>query len=144
MPERKQYIGAKLVMAWPETKHGIQELKGWPIPKNEEDEPGYGIEYPDGYVSWSPKRQFDEAYRPTIGMTFGLAIVAMENGRKVARRGWNGKGMFLYIIPSDVSAAGDIVFHFGRYIAIKTAQDLVIPWTASQTDMLGDDWEIVD
>ena len=65
-----------------------------PSDENPEDE-GYHIRYPDGYESWCPKKQFNEAYRKCDNMTFGIAIEAMKKGNKVARRGWNGKGMFV-------------------------------------------------
>ena len=86
-------------------------------------------------------------------MNFGLAIEAAKMGKKIARAGWNGKGMFLYHIPAaayppstDVAKAafrGNNV-PYGAYIAIKTAQGNVVPWLASQTDMLADDWYIVE
>ena len=85
-------------------------------------------------------------------MDFGQAIHEMKDGEKVAREGWNGKKMFLYYVPAGVYPArmdairGDFVddmVPYGAYIAMKTAQDEVIPWLASQTDMLSDDWGVV-
>lgn len=140
----RQYIGAKIIMAEPESRQ---------YPLAAEPQKGYKIFYPDGYVSWCPKEAFEEAYRPTDGMTFGLAIEAMKKGMKVARHGWNGKGMFLYHVPAaayppstEVAKAafnGENV-PYGAYIAMKTAQGNVVPWLASQTDMLADDWYIVE
>ena len=85
-------------------------------------------------------------------LSFGQAIEALEAGRKVARSGWNGKGMFLYYVPANSypaqteaarSTFGDMV-PYGAYIAMKTAQDNVVPWLASQTDVLAKDWQIVE
>ena len=85
-------------------------------------------------------------------LTFGEAIDSMKQGKKVARAGWNGKGMYLYYVPADTyktttaiakAEFGDEV-EYGAYIAMKTAQGNVVPWLASQTDMLGDDWQVVD
>jgi hypothetical protein len=84
--------------------------------------------------------------------SFGAAIKAMKMGIKVRRAGWNGKGMFLYHVPANsYPAATKIAFdHFGQsvpygeYIAMKTAQENVVPWLASQTDMLSNDWELAD
>lgn len=85
-------------------------------------------------------------------MNFGQAIEALKEGKKVSRSGWNGKGMFLYYVPENTYPAiteiakqtfGDNV-PYGAYIAMKTAQDNVVPWLASQPDMLSQDWEIVD
>jgi hypothetical protein len=135
----EKYIGTKIILAEPDTKADGRE--------------GYAIKYPDGYASWSPKETFEKAYRRTKGMTFGLAIEAMKYGHKVARPGWNGKDMFLYYIsedsyPAKMSAIkgrfeNDIV-PYGAYIAIKTAQGNVVPWMASQTDVLAEDWMIVE
>ena len=92
----KDYIGVKVVAAEPMSRGEYNAYRGWKIPSDEnpEDE-GYHIRYPDGYESWCPKKQFNEAYRKCDNMTFGIAIEAMKKGNKVARRGWNGKGMFV-------------------------------------------------
>lgn len=86
-------------------------------------------------------------------MKFGEAIEKLEAGHRVARSGWNGKGMFLYYVPpgaypARTDAAKD---HFGEnalvpyraYIAMKTVDNDVVPWVASQTDILADDWLMV-
>jgi len=81
-------------------------------------------------------------------MNFGLALEALKQGKSVERSGWNGRGMFLYLVPADTyptrtdmakEAFGDTV-DYGAYIAMKTAQGNVVPWLASQTDVLADDW----
>lgn len=85
-------------------------------------------------------------------MNFGEALEALKQGEKVARAGWNGKGMFLFLVKgSELQSA--IKFGFGEYIgepvitdsvAMKTAQNtIVIGWLASQTDMLAEDWVII-
>lgn len=86
-------------------------------------------------------------------MNFGEAIEALKAGSKVARSGWNGKGMFLYYVPANSYPASgnklgtmtgifpDDMVPYGAYIAMKTAQDNVVPWLASQTDVLAEDWE---
>jgi len=63
--------------------------------------------------------------------TFGDALKILKDGDKVARVGWNGKGMWLRIVPN---APG-----FGAFISINV-NDTEIPWTASQTDLLTEDW----
>ena len=89
-------------------------------------------------------------------LNFGQAIEAMKDGKKVCRQGWNGKGMFLYYVPANKYPASrntlktldglfeDNMIPYGAYIAMKTAQDNVIPWLASQTDMLSEDWMVVE
>ena len=152
----KKYIGTKIIEAVPAIRKGGKVYEeGWPIPKSmDPTEKGYKVRYPDGYESWSPKDVFEEAYRPTGCMSFGLAIEAMKKGKKVSRRGWNGKGMFLYYVPEGrypvrTDAAKSIAeedgkVDYGAYIAMKTAQGNVVPWLASQTDILEDDWEVVE
>ena len=147
----KDYIGVKVVAAEPMSRGAYNEYRGWKIPSDEnpEDE-GYHIRYSDGYESWCPK--YDEAYRRCDNMTFGIAIEALKKGKKVARAGWNGKGMFLYYVPVGAYApcteiAASLVnenglVEYGAYIAMKTAQGNVVTWLASQTDMLAEDWII--
>jgi hypothetical protein len=85
-------------------------------------------------------------------MNFGEALQSLKDGFKVERAGWNGKGMFLYHVPAQSYPAvteiakkqfGDMV-PYGAYIAMKTAQNNVVPWLASQTDILAEDWQIVE
>ena len=86
-------------------------------------------------------------------MKFGEALQLLEYGHSVFRTGWNGKGMFLYLVPEDSYAAqtaiarkefGDFV-PYGAYIAIKTVQGTVEPgWRPTTMDMLADDWQQLD
>ena len=92
------------------------------------------------------------------GATFdiGTAVEALKQGARVAREGWNGKGMFLYYVPENkypasrnehgtmVGVFEDDMVPYGAYIAMKTAQNNVVPWLASQTDVLAEDWQIVE
>lgn len=87
-------------------------------------------------------------------MDFGAAITALKAGRRVARAGWNGKGMFLSLVPGSqfqVNRAPLLGIYpegttisYQPHIDMKTAQDTVVPWLASQSDLLGEDWELVD
>ena len=80
-------------------------------------------------------------------MNFGEAIEALKSGKKVARAGWNCKGMYLFLVHGqDLSNTFDPdSCDCVDSIGMKTAQDtLVIGWLASQTDMLAEDWNIVD
>ena len=93
----KQYIGTKLIEAAPAIRKGGKVYeKTQPIPRSmEPEENGYKVRYPDGYESFSPKAVFEEAYRPTDGLSFGLAIEAAKKGMKIARAGWNGKNQYV-------------------------------------------------
>ena len=161
----KRYIGVKEIKATPMNRQAYNDLRGWQLPDDEHgNDAGYLVEYIDGgqanhpdfqgYVSWSPEAVFARSYSQTDGMTFGLAIEAMKKGHKVARAGWNGKGMFLYHVPANAYPAQtgaaksywgeDAKVPYGAYVAMKTAQDNVVPWLASQTDILANDWQIVE
>lgn len=71
-------------------------------------------------------------------MTFGEALVCLKQGYKVARKGWNGKGMWLGIQFPDGYSVTTL-----PYIYMKTADNHFVPWFASQTDMLAEDWMYV-
>ena len=94
----KQYIGTKLIEAEPAYRvrnpggdYQITTDAREAFTNFAEVEDGSRVRYPDGYESFSPKQVFEEAYRPTDGMSFGLAIEAAKKGMKIARAGWNGK-----------------------------------------------------
>jgi Protein of unknown function (DUF2829) len=88
-------------------------------------------------------------------MNFGQAIEALKEGKKVSREGWNGKGMWLVYVPgtpncllnenSPYFQAGLEQVTINPHIDMFTATGEMQPgWLASQTDMLADDWGIVD
>ena len=158
----KNYIGTKEIKARPMNRLDYNGYRGWDLPSDEngEDE-GYLVEYVngsdknhqnhDGYVSWSPKVQFEEAYRETDGLPFGLAIEALKKGKRIARLGWNGKGMFLYYVPAaEYKSVTDVAISIGEtvqyreYMALKTAQGDVAVWSPSGSDALADDWIILE
>jgi len=63
MPEELLYIGAKIIRAFPCDRHSFLKGQARYVPPDEENEHGYQVIYPDGYVSWSPKETFETAYR---------------------------------------------------------------------------------
>lgn len=143
----EKYIGTKMIEAKPMNRGEYNKYRGWNIPEDEnpEDE-GYLVKYQDGYESWSPKKQFEEAYRDCQGMTFGIALELLKEGCKVAREGWNGKGMYLFLAHGeDIQSCTGIDDKCVYVICMKTAQNTVVfGWLASQTDMLAEDWVIVE
>lgn len=105
----KRYIGTKIIKAEPMTRGDYNKYRGWQIPVDEEPtEKGYLVKYSDGYESWTPLKQFEEAYRRCDNMPFGLAIEALKKGKKVARKGWNGKGMYLFLADGQDLTSGGI------------------------------------
>ncbi len=73
-------------------------------------------------------------------MCFGSALAALKEGKKVARAGWNGKGMYIRIVTAFGSVDG---YSMQPYVGMKTAQGTFVPWLASQTDLLAEDWFVV-
>jgi hypothetical protein len=71
--------------------------------------------------------------------TFGWAIKQMQQGARVQRYGWNGKGMWLAIQVPDAHSKMTL-----PYIYMSTVQGNFVPWLASQTDMLAVDWDTFD
>ena len=156
----KTYIGTKIIQAAPalrmEDADGnvrVELLGTNPMPRvGETVDMGYKVVYPDGYESWSPQDVFEEAYRLTDGLSFGLAIEAARQGKKIARKGWNGKGQYVELgCDFTYTAPGDIPVRSVQHLDIGS-QALVfvgtrgrqVGWLASQSDMLADDWMIVE
>lgn len=79
-------------------------------------------------------------------MNFGKAVELLKLGTRVARAGWNGKGMWVWLcIPEGSYTLESDGKTYGRlpYLYMKTADNKLVPWVASQTDILAEDWEIV-
>ena len=150
----KKYIGSKIVTAWPvyRISRGVGKYEyaevGDIIQGGGRVEEGYRVRYEDGYVSWSPKAVFEAAYRETTGLSFGLAIEALKLGLSVARKGWNGKGIYLELQMPDEHSKMTLPYIYivtnGLITDNPHAPKGRVPWLASQTDMLADDWYIVE
>ena len=139
----RKYIGTKIVTAYPQEKDG---------------KPGYGVIYADGYTSWSPKEVFEDSYRAIErdgqALNFGDALHMLKLGKKVARAGWNGKGMFLFIVPGSTFKVSrppllgiypeGTEINYCPHIDMRTSDGKVVPWLCSQTDALAEDWQVVE
>lgn len=159
----KAYIGTKIVNMQPMTRAEYNIFRGWTLPADENgDDAGYLVEYTDGgkpnteqyagYVSWSPKKQAEAAYRETAGLTFGLAVEALKLSKKVARTGWNGRGMYVYFVPANAYPAtteiarsqfNNALVPYNAYLAIKNVDNTISTWVPSINDVLAEDWQIV-
>ena len=85
---------------------------------------------------------------------FGEALQFLKQGKRVARAGWNGKGMFIFLVPGSTFKVNrapllgiypegtEINYH--AHIDMKTADTQIVPWLASQADLLAEDWVIVN
>lgn len=91
------------------------------------------------------------------GLTFGQAIEAIKDGKKIARNGWNGKGMFVYLVPeakypAERNPLGTMQEHadenglvnYNAYMAIKNVNDTVSTWVPSVNDCLAEDWFVLE
>ena len=131
------YVGLKVIKAEPQE-----------CPRNVYTswvgDPGYKVQYEDGYVSWSPAEPFEKAYRKSGNMSFGMALEALKQGRKVSRKGWNGKGMWLSLQVPDENSKMTLPYIYIEYPSGHSAYPAGsrVPWLASQTDMLTEDWGI--
>ncbi len=110
-------------------------------------------------VSTTPLPTIDKITGGLIPMAFEDALWHLKKGRRIARTGWNGKGMWLSLTPGrQVQAEHFWSPHNARfagqqpsgsaevlpYITMKTADDKIVPWLASQTDILASDWNVLE
>jgi len=72
-------------------------------------------------------------------MTFDRALLHLRTHKKVARDGWNGTGMWVELQTPDTHSKMTL-----PYLFMKTAQDHLIPWVASHSDLLAGDWVVVE
>ena len=175
MKDGKKCIGVKIVVGTPMNRNDYNDYRGWDLPSSEDGmDEGFLVEYVGsvdqndsrhkGYISWCPKGQFETSNRAVDGLSFGFAIEAAKQGEKIARAGWNGKGMFVVVMPAlnlppfntqdtfkkvnDRTAkfiGEDKPLNCVPYFALYAANEDWVPgWLASQTDMLADDWMVVE
>ena len=159
----KQYIGTKIIQAEPAKRFWMPDGSKVVVSLHEvidlrikdkavSCDEGYKVRYPDGYESFSPKEVFEEAYRRTDNMNFGLALEAAKKGLRIARSGWNGRGMYVFLADvqelntaADISEFKDQDVEIYDLLVLRTAQETLQPgWLATQSDMLADDWKIVE
>lgn len=87
-------------------------------------------------------------------MDIGQAVARMREGKRVARSGWNGRGMFLFLVPGSrfevnrppllgIYPEGTLI-DYHAHVDMKTAGGDVVPWLCSQGDLLGGDWFVVE
>ena len=145
----QDYYGTKRISAEPHEKDG---------------KPGYKVRYDHDYTSWSPKDVFDKAYRGLGNLSFGHAIAALRDGKRVRRASWVN-GTWVVMMPelklppyntqgterkiNDRTAkwiGEDKPLNCGPYFAnYDTLTNAWQPgWVPSQEDMLADDWDVQD
>lgn len=176
-----KYVGVKLIEAESMTRGKYNEFRGWTIPENEDpSDEGYLVKYSDGYISWSPSKVFEDTH---IGLenckitqeqfldvisndlmnenktefSFGTAIEMLKKGYKMARKGWNGKNMFIVYqkgYPQGIACNKQTAEAFGinegdlfvcnPYLQIKNVDGSASMWVPSINDVLSEDWQVVE
>lgn len=169
----KTYICTKMIQAVPaKMVNGIPWPNGLPLPREPEiqkideycdehcvcnctmhieDGYMYTISADDKYPQFMSKDEFETMCRCAEDMTFGDALEAMKLGKRVARRGWNGKNQYVELASSIsyVDGAGECVNVGHRDIGNKAlafvgTSGVQMGWLASQADMLAEDWYILE
>jgi hypothetical protein len=148
------YVGTKEIEAIAMTRGEYNSIRGWVMPTGENpNDGGYIVRYKDGYVSWSPEFTFDSAYTPVDHMNFGDALHFMKEGKQLARAGWNGKDMFVFLVQGSVFNVNrppllgiyeeGTEINYQSHVDMKTADGTIVPWLCNQSDMLANDWQVV-
>lgn len=75
-------------------------------------------------------------------MNFSRALEIITRRGRVARSGWNGRGMSVFLVDDATYAGGSVVLQ--PFLAMRTVPGEIVPWLASQTDLLADDWSEVE
>ncbi len=146
----------------------LVSLRGKPTPQAG----WYYVQYKDGYFSFSPAEAFEEGNTPeAIAQVadrarnedapehkqpgyggIGWAVKQMHNGARLARRGWNGKGLFIFLVQGSTFQVNrppllgiypeGTEINYRPHVDIKNVDGTIVPWNASQSDLLATDWEI--
>lgn len=94
-----------------------------------------------GVIEFTPDDQAAHPIKQGDHVDFGTALHLMELGERVQRAGWNGKGMFVCrMLPSECNDLNGNKLEHSEYLALKTADNKILPWTISQSDALAIDW----
>lgn len=170
----KVYVGIKVVQAAPaKTVNGCIWPEDLPLPVNPEPVRGHEDEcccrkpYADrcsieevyvydggnGYPVVVPKEEFEKEFFPAENLTFSVALDALKRGERIARKGWNGKGMYVFLASevefhtmADISefAEKEDGVYTSDMMVLRTAQGTFQPgWLATQSDILAEDWYVL-
>lgn len=150
--KREVYITNKIVEVEEMSRLEYVLSRGWELPEDEEhlkDERVYKVIYLDGYISMCPKDKFLEDARELNKLDFGLALILLKKGFRVAREGWNGKGMFVFlnmnpsICENYKEITGKDFSIINPHFLIKNVDDSMSTWVPSVNDCLAEDWQVV-
>jgi hypothetical protein len=142
----EKYIGVKIISAEPAYRTTLledEETKvivsaDLPIANfGAETQLGYRVVYEDGYVSWSPTKVFEEAYRKTDGLTFGLALEAAKKGMGFRLPSWQPDVVIRAQFPEEHSKMT------APYLYVESRFGKV-PWKETMIELFSDKWEIIE
>lgn len=147
------YVLRNVVDATPMTRGEYVAMRGWNLPPEEtaSDEGYLTRNLRSGHQTWVPADEFHVQAIDTDSLSFGEALVMAKLGYKISRKGWNGKGMFAYLVPANSYPAvteaikgqfQDDLVPYNEYWALKGADQTVSPWAPSGSDTLAEDWMI--
>lgn len=137
MELEKKYLGVKIIKAEPMDERAFAltvKKEGYANPESRE---GYKVTYENGYVSWSPKAVFEEAYREIDGLTFGLAIEAMKKGFKVHLPYWKDDVVIGIQFPDENSKMTHPYF----YVVSRHG---LVPWIPTMVEIFSEKWIIFE
>jgi len=140
----KKYIAVKIVNAEPMSAmlatrtlgRDVDTTNSAPNENGETGYRGYLVEYEDGYRSWCPEKQFEEANRPCDGMTFGLAQEAALKGHGFKLPAWQDDVVIRVQIPDEGSKMTEPYFYV-------TSRFGMVPWIPTMIEMFSNAWVIV-
>ena len=110
-------------------------------------------------LEWQWSKEFESKDKPQFAsdfsyVDFSVALIAIKSGKRLRRAGWNGKGMFVFLVDGSTFKVSrppllgiypegtEINYH--AHIDMRTADGQIVPWLALQADLLATDWETVD
>lgn len=119
------------------------------------DKGDYLVTNPDGETYPVKPHVFLRDYVPVQPefLTFGDVVAGLKEGNRYARKGWNGKGMFIFLVGgsrfhvnrepllSILGEGTEVDYH--AHVDMRTATGQIVPWLCSQSDLLAEDWEEV-
>lgn len=86
--------------------------------------------------------------------SFSQALDLIKSGKRLQRAGWNGKGMFVFLVPGSTFQVNrapllgiypeGTTINYHAHVDMRTADGMIVPWLCSQTDLLANDWQVVD
>lgn len=161
-----KFFGMKEIKAAPMSYFDFQKTIDRPTEKKEKDEPGYLVEYPDGYRSWSPAKAFEEAYVPNERLSGGMALHLIAKGYTarramwpqgfvMLRKGYDADKFMMPIMdekqkkddPTGVSFRFDDMLVRANVYADPLFREKTNvhfnPWTPAMEDILANDWFVL-